>query len=576
MNSLFKKIAYRISILFLAVIVVSTVVSVVYLNRSYVENTRRELQMQAKVYEELLGGGDISRYADAEDEISGVRTTIIEPSGKVILDTEADVSELENHLGRPEIRQALSNGTGTNIRYSDTLGKELMYVALYSQELELFIRVALPLEGMSVFARGFWLPLVIVLTVSFLLCLAISLLVSRSVVKPIVTLKQYTRSIAKGQYDDIKALKTGDEIEALSTSFEGMALALKRNISDITEKSTRLQAVFKAVPGGIIAIDNEGFVIMANPAATDMFSISSASEGKHYLEAVKHPMLEAVIKEALSTRNVVEKEITLQRGLSEVYLQVFAVSVTNDGEDYGVILLAQDITRVRKLESMRSDFAANVSHELKTPLTVIRGFIETLKDPDMPRQDFERFLDIIGLESERLSRLIDDVLLLSEIEHAQVSPAAVIDIRGPITEAAQLLETKAKEKGIVFTLDICEEKVMAAADMDRIKQMVINLADNAIKYTPDGGSVSVSVYRDSGRGVISVKDTGIGIPKENLPRLFERFYRVDKSRSRSLGGTGLGLAIVKHIVSLLGGHITVRSEPGAGSRFDIYLPNPGK
>lgn len=576
MNSLFKKIAYRISILFLAVIVVSTVVSVVYLNRSYVENTRRELQMQAKVYEELLGGGDISRYADAEDEISGVRTTIIEPSGKVILDTEADVSELENHLGRPEIRQALSNGTGTNIRYSDTLGKELMYVALYSQELELFIRVALPLEGMSVFARGFWLPLVIVLTVSFLLCLAISLLVSRSVVKPIVTLKQYTRSIAKGQYDDIKALKTGDEIEALSTSFEGMALALKRNISDITEKSTRLQAVFKAVPGGIIAIDNEGFVIMANPAATDMFSISSASEGKHYLEVVKHPMLEAVIKEALSTRNVVEKEITLQRGLSEVYLQVFAVSVTNDGEGYGVILLAQDITRVRKLESMRSDFAANVSHELKTPLTVIRGFIETLKDPDMPRQDFERFLDIIGLESERLSRLIDDVLLLSEIEHAQVSPAAVIDIRGPITEAAQLLETKAKEKGIVFTLDICEEKVMAAADMDRIKQMVINLADNAIKYTPDGGSVSVSVYRDSGRGVISVKDTGIGIPKENLPRLFERFYRVDKSRSRSLGGTGLGLAIVKHIVSLLGGHITVRSEPGAGSRFDIYLPNPGK
>ncbi len=576
MNSLFKKIAYRISILFLAVIVVSTVVSVVYLNRSYVENTRRELQMQAKVYEELLGGGDISRYADAEDEISGVRTTLIEPSGKVILDTGADVSALENHLYRPEIRQALSNGTGTNIRYSDTLGKELMYVALYSQELGLFIRVALPLEGMSVFARGFWLPLVIVLTVSFLLCLAISLLVSRSVVKPIVTLKQYTRSIAKGQYDDIKALKTGDEIEALSTSFEGMALALKRNISDITEKSTRLQAVFKAVPGGIIAIDNEGFVIMANPAATDMFSISSASEGKHYLEAVKHPMLEAVIKEALSTRNVVEKEITLQRGLSEVYLQVFAVSVTNDGEDYGVILLAQDITRVRKLESMRSDFAANVSHELKTPLTVIRGFIETLKDPDMPRQDFERFLDIIGLESERLSRLIDDVLLLSEIEHAQVSPAAVIDIRGPITEAAQLLETKAKEKGIVFTLDICEEKVMAAADMDRIKQMVINLADNAIKYTPDGGSVSVSVYRDSGRGVISVKDTGIGIPKENLPRLFERFYRVDKSRSRSLGGTGLGLAIVKHIVSLLGGHITVRSEPGAGSRFDIYLPNPGK
>lgn len=573
MNSLFKKIAYRISALFLAVIVVSIVASVAYLDGTYKENTERELLLQAKVYEDVISSGaDVAQFARAEDDISGVRATIIDISGEVVLDTEADVSTLENHLDRPEIQQALKNGTGINIRYSDTLGKELMYVALYSGEHQLFIRVALPLEGVSVFARGFWLPLIIVIIVSFLLCLVISLLVSRKVVKPIITLKRYTQNIADGQYDKVKSLKTGDEIESLSNSLENTALVLQQNISDITEKNTRLQAVFKAVPGGILAIDNDGFVIMANPAATDMFSITSSPEGKHYLDVVKHPRLEAVIKEAFGTRNVVEKEITLQRGLEEIFLQLFAVSVTNDGEGYGVILLAQDVTRVRKLESMRSDFAANVSHELKTPLTVIRGFIETLKDPAISRPDFERFLDIIGLESERLSRLIDDVLLLSEIEHTPAAPSAAIDIRGAVTEAMQLLENKAKEKGLNMSLHMCGEEVFVAADNDRIKQMVINLVDNAVKYTQPGGSVDVTVTVDGGRGVLSVKDTGIGIPKENLPRLFERFYRVDKSRSRSLGGTGLGLAIVKHIVSLLGGHITVQSEPGAGSRFDVYVP----
>lgn len=236
-------------------------------------------------------------------------------------------------------------------------------------------------------------------------------------------------------------------------------------------------------------------------------------------------------------RIYIEREITVNKGMEVTFLQVFAVSVANDDATYGGILLAQDITRIRKFESMRSDFAANVSHELKTPLTIISGFIDTLKDPSISKHDANRFFDIITLESERLTRLIDDVLLLSEIENTNVASATLIDIREGVQEAVQLLENKAKEKGVNITANVAHEQFLVATDKDKIKQMVINLVDNAIKYTPSGGDVKIVVSKDDNRCIVSIVDTGI--PEENMQRLFEQFYRVDKSRSRALGGTGL-------------------------------------
>jgi two-component system phosphate regulon sensor histidine kinase PhoR len=430
----------------------------------------------------------------------------------------------------------------------------------------------LSLEGIAEYSTGLWMPLVLVLVISFLLCLLVVLLVSRTITKPLIQLRNDTQLIARGQYDDIRTLRTGDEIETLSGALVDMAQALKHSFSSITEKNSRLQAVFMAVPGGILAVDNDENIIMANPTARKMFSITADPEGKHFMEVVKNPRLESIVREAGAAHSVVEKEISLLRGMEEMFLQVFAVSVVNDSKTYGVILLAQDITRIRKLENMRSDFAANVSHELKTPLTVISGFIDTLKAPDISPQDAARFLDIISLESERLTRLIDDVLVLSDIENTAAIPVPLIDIRQGVSGAVQLLEQAAAEKGVTLTLDICDAETLVMADMDRIKQMVINLVDNAIKYTPQNGAVNVSVTKAGRHAVVTIEDNGIGIPAENIPRLFERFYRVDKSRSRALGGTGLGLAIVKHIVNLIGGHITVRSHVGEGTRFDVFLP----
>lgn len=572
MNSIFKKMAVRISLLFLIVIIISGTVSYVHLDRKYKDNIEEDLLQEAQVVDRIVA---VSHKLDdvvySIDEIMDMRVTIVDFEGNVVLDTRADVTLLDNHITRPEIQEAITTGSGVNIRHSDTLKQDLMYAAVYTGGTYI-IRTSLSLEGISEYSAGLWIPLIIVLMISFLLLLVIALSVSRSITNPIIKIKNDTVRISNGQYDYVERLKTGDEIEELSDALNDMVSVLKQNIEGVSERNSRLQAVFRAVPGGILAVDNDDNVIMANPAAKEMFSIAGSPEGKHFLEVAKHAKLETVIKNAKNAKGVVQKEMSIARGMEEIYLQVFAVSAVNHGVEYGVILLAQDITRIRKLENIRSDFAANVSHELKTPLTVISGFIDTLKDETIGRDDAVRFMDIISLESERLTRLIDDVLALSEIENTPTAPSSVVDIRKGTVEAIQLLERKAKKKNVVVSAKIPNDEVLIFAENDRIKQMVINLVDNAIKYTPEGGKVTVKINKEDTMALLTVKDTGIGIPEDNISRLFERFYRVDKSRSRALGGTGLGLAIVKHIVNLLNGHITVKSKVGKGTVFHIYLP----
>lgn len=572
-TKMFKKVAIKISLLFIIVMTAASVFTAVSLDMAYKNDTRIVLQQNAREIESIiLTTNDYQNTLKKIDEIRDMRITLIDLNGAVVFDTRADAHTLENHASRPELITAKKDGVGSNIRFSDTLGQDMMYLALRSDSLDIIIRVSLMLEGVAAYSAELWLPLMTVLIVALLLCLGIALFVSRRITRPIVSLQSDMERIAQGQYNDLEIIRSGDEIEELSRSLNNMAGTLKRSFSEISEYNSRLEAVFRAVPGGIVAVDNDLRVIMANPAARGMFAMSAAPEGKHFLEVTQHTQLESVIREAAKSQGVIEREMTVVRGLEDITLQVFAVCVFSEGHAYGVILLVQDITKLRKLETLRSDFAANVSHELKTPLTVIRGFTDTLKDSGISSDDAARFIDIISIESERLTRLIDDILLLSDIENTAIIPAAVTDMREGVKEALALLDSKAKDKKIDISVAFDKKPVITAAEKDRIKQMAINLIDNAIKYTPSGGKVSVTVTRQDGFGILRVEDTGIGIPQSNIPRLFERFYRVDKSRSRALGGTGLGLAIVKHIVKLLDGHITVSSEVGRGSVFTVSLP----
>ncbi len=573
MNRIFKKIVVRISLLFLVVIVIVSLLTVSYLDGTYKKEVREQLHNIAEVAESfMLYEGDDRPALYSIDKAQDARITIIDFSGDVVFDTRADAEGLENHLDRPEVKLAFKDGIGSDIRRSDTLGADMMYLAYRSDKLQMIVRVALLLNGVSAYSSSIWIPILSMVIAAFLVCLGISLFVSRGVTQPIIQLKQETVKIAEGRYDELGNVRTGDEIEDLSDALIRMAKKLRRNIEAITENSSRLEAVLRAVPGGIIAVDSSMNVIMANPSARSMFSITDKPEGRHFLEVTQNIGLEAVIREALQKPSVVERELRITHGMETLFYQVFAASVFGEGKGYGVILLIQDITHLRKLENLRKDFVANVTHELKTPLTVIRGFVDTLKEPEMPREDIARFLDIIALETERLTRLINDVLLLSEIENIAESPKTETNLTEGIREAVQLLEGAARDKGLELLADISEDSIVVLADKDRVKQLAINLIDNAIKYTPSGGRVRVSVRAEETLAVLCVEDTGIGIPEDNIPRLFERFYRVDTSRSRSLGGTGLGLAIVKHIVSLLDGHITVKSRVGEGSAFIVYLP----
>ena len=573
MNRIFRKIALRIGLMFLAVAAVAGLLTVIYMDGTYKSEVRGTLLKNAETIESILPStGNRDDVLAHIDSIEDMRVTLIGFDGVVIYDSRADAGSLENHADRPEVIEALKEGTGSNIRQSDTLGSDMMYFAYRSEKLQCIIRVSLMLQGISAYSTSLWIPMLIMLLIAFLLCLTIALFASRSVTRPIIQLKNDTARIAEGRYEELQALHTGDEIESLSLALCDMADKLRRNFEAITENNSRLEAVLRAVPGGIIAVDGELRLIMANPAARGMFSMGERPEGRHFLEVTRHAGLESVIREAVMSTGVVERELTVPRGMEISYFQVFAAPVSAEGKRYGVILLVQDVTHLHKLENLRRDFVANVTHELKTPLTVIRGFVETLKDPDLPRGDIARFLDIIALESERLTRLINDVLLLSEIENIAERPQAAVDVRDGVREAFLLLQNAAGDKRQQLSLSLPETPVMVAAEGDRIKQLAINLIDNAVKYTPAGGIVEVALSTDGKDALLRVADNGIGIPEANLPRLFERFYRVDTSRSRSLGGTGLGLAIVKHIVSLTGGHIEVNSRIGQGSTFVVYLP----
>ncbi|ORX24015.1 PAS domain-containing sensor histidine kinase [Thermoanaerobacterium sp. PSU-2] len=401
----------------------------------------------------------------------------------------------------------------------------------------------------------------------------------KGIVQPINEITDVAKEITKGNYEHRIEIKSIDEIGQLSFAINTMSDKLQETIDELYDRNAKLEAILRSLVNGVVAFDENERILLINDSARTMLGIKdNYAVGKHILDVVRnskfHDVLEKIIKD--KGYNIDNFEIDTFNKHLKIYSSPIVHQVTH--KKLGFVVIINDITEIRKLEKIRSDFVANVSHELRTPLTSIRGFIETLREgaiDNVERRD--RFLEIIEFEAERLTRLINDILTLSEIENLKegfVKEDIAIDEE--INEIFYIMEKTAEDKNIKLIKDLNCKDVVIKTSKDRLRQMIINLIDNGIKYTPEGGYVKVTTADMENNIVIEVEDSGIGISKENIPRLFERFYRVDKGRSRKLGGTGLGLAIVKHIVESMKGSITVESEVGKGTKFTIVLPKEQK
>lgn len=394
---------------------------------------------------------------------------------------------------------------------------------------------------------------------------------------PYKELIEATKNISYGNYGEKVSLQQDDELGALANSFNNMSVKLDDTIKKLQESNTKLKATLTSVVDGLIALDNNFNLILFNPAAEKIFGIEGQKiMGKNIFDVFLEDKTYKIFEGLASNEIIWEKEMEIYSPEYRV-LNVYAnpIILNNDPtRKLGMVYLFQDVTKVKKLERVREDFVANVSHELKTPLTSIKGFIETLKDGAIEDENVSyKFLDIIDVEVDRLNCLVDDLLLLSEIENKNSNTVYEhFNVEEIIDNLFQVLNKIAKEKNIMLEKEIEENIPQLYGSYNHFRQMLMNLIDNGIKYTPNGGKVKVSVFEKDEKLVIKVKDTGIGIDKKHQNRLFERFYRADKARSRQVGGTGLGLAIVKHIVLMFNGKIDLQSEPNRGSIFTIEIP----
>jgi two-component system, OmpR family, phosphate regulon sensor histidine kinase PhoR len=508
---------------------------------------------------------------------SGIRVTLIADGGKVLADSSEDPAKMENHLARPEVKEALLKGSGQAVRRSPTLGLDLVYLANRydtNNERPLIIRLSLPVNRVeaSVFAfrtRLWGISLLILICGG-----GISLLFSRAVSRRIQRLKEFSKRVSDGDFRPLTLDRHKDELADLSSTLSQTALKLDRTIGTLTEERNQSAAVLASMEEGVAVIGIDQRVVYCNSAFCRAASVPSISyEGRPVTELIRHSDLLSMIPKALSGGETIHGEVVV----GSIRPQSFAVTsapIRSGGTTRGAVMVLHDITEIRRLERARRDFIANISHEFKTPLTAIQGFAETLLGGALDdHQNRARFLEIIREHALRLGRLTDDLLKLAQIEAGQIQremrPVAVAEIIDPCVEVARI---KAQQKKLCLEAEYSRDLPMLSGDVRAFQEILQNLLDNAVRYTSAGGKIQVKAMTEGTEVVLSVADTGIGIPKAEQDRIFERFYRADAARSRESGGTGLGLSIVKHLVESHGGRIRVESEIGQGSNFIVYLP----
>jgi len=556
------------------------------LKRLYYERTASDLRARARLVEMHLGAGPSLADEAQVDALCkelgkriSTRITVILPTGRVIGDTEADPARMENHADRPEIIEAFRGGVGTSSRPSPTLRQDMMYVAVPLEAGDsriAVVRTSVPLTAIEQTLRSVQIKIVLGGALIAIFAAAVSLAVSRRISRPLEQMQRGAARFARGELNHKLPVPNSEEIGGLADALNYMAGQLHERIETITRQRSELEAVLSSMVEGVVAIDSEEHVISVNQAAAELLGINAGkAPGRSVQEVIRNSELQNLIAEMLSGDKPLERDIVLRNG-AERFLSVHGTALRDaQGGELGALIVLNDVTRMRRLENVRREFVANVSHELRTPVTAIKGFAESLldralKDPSRA----EHFLGIIAKQADRLNSIIEDLLCLSRIEQ-EAERAEIALEKGRIIDVLQaavgICSRSATKKNISIDLN-CDEGIEAAINAPLLEQAAANLIDNAIKYSEPGSSVQVEAAQTDVEVIIRVRDRGCGIEKEHLPRLFERFYRVDKARSRKLGGTGLGLAIVKHIAQAHGGSVDVESTPGQGSVFSIRLP----
>ena len=548
----------------------------------YREKIKSDLTDRAQLVSAILhhthwtNGNQLDSLITNLSKKAHIRITIIRDDGKVLCDSHKNPALMDNHANRPEIIEARQNGIGYSMRQSHTLHRELVYLAIPYEsngKLKSFVRVAIPYtsyrKSLQDLQRHFLFGGLFVI----LLTALISYFTSRRISKPLEEIKQAAQNFAQGEFTSPLPEKGSLEIRTLVRTLNTMAKEIDRRIKTISLQRSEREAMFRSMQEGIIAVDYKERIILLNPAARKLFSISDEKpEKKKIAQVLKNEAILDFIRQALQRQEIIEKELTIQE-FGKRYFRFSAVPlVSKEGENLGVLIVVNDVTKLIRLDRMRQDFVANVSHELKTPITTITGYVETLREENLDESTRQRFLNIIARNSDRMNAIINDLLQLSRLEHSGDQMEMQKQRLHPILkEAVATFQQAAIQKKISLELN-SDKSVMAVVNGPLLSQAVTNLLDNAIKYSPEGGHVWVSLSQDQTGIRITVRDTGVGIAPKYHQRIFQRFYRVDKARSRELGGTGLGLSIVKHIVLAHGGVVKIDSEPGKGSTFIIILP----
>jgi len=585
-----KKIMWRIYFSFLVSAMTAFAAMAWYATQSlrwfHQDQVAAELLMHARIVSREAAAllpetepGTADRLCKELGRLMTTRITIILPDGRVIGDAKENPAGMDNHRNRPEIAAALKGATGTAVRFSNTRRQSLMYLAIPVRQgntLLAVARVSLPLAVIDWSVHAVVRNIILGWLIVVILFAVVTWLLSRRISRPLEDMRRVAERIARGDLKARVARPDSEELGDLARMLNQMAAQLGERLSTITRQRNEQEAVLASMVEGVLAVDRDERILHLNHAAARLLDLApEQARGRSIQEAVRNRDLQAFIGATLAGTGSAEDEIVMY-GNEERFLQLHGTALTDSTDhNIGALIVLSDITRLKHLETVRRDFVANVSHELKTPITALKGCLETLSDPrPMDAAENARFLAMMTRQAARMEALVEDLLSLSRIEfdaerkRIALDPGAISDV---LQRAVQSFSAAAAAKSISLTVE-CPAEVTALINAVLLEQAVGNLLDNAIKFSANGTRVLASVHLDGNEVEIQVTDQGPGIEKKHLARLFERFYRVDQARSRTLGGTGLGLAIVKHIALAHRGTVSVVSDPGQGSTFTIRIP----